>query len=463
MKTESPGITAPHVHPPAEKSVEYLELIYDLIFVYMIGRNNALLHHTENGYVTQSMFLAYFVCTLAVIQIWNFTTFYINLYGRNGVRDHVFLFLNMYLLYYIADGISVGWESTFFQFNIAWMLILVNIGVQHIIELRHHQQEAVESRQLRRKAAILFAEAALVGVHMAVYNLTGVSIAYVPILFGILATILSSNLNSQNPVDFAHLSERAMLYVVFTFGEMIISIASYFTGAATLRGMYFSAMAFLIVVGLFLSYGTLYNKIIDRETVTNGTGYMMIHVFLIFALNNISVSLEFMRDETVDNLQKTVFLAGSFILYFVFMFMTMKYARERCTMHLKTVLILCGFAVSFLIVMLAFRELMAVNIAVTVIYIYGIFLLIYQRGKRSSETLEDQIRRITYYEDIMQRASDGSPELLRELADYYSSDDWKRDFAADEAGLLPRDLKRGVLSEDGIYNLLEEFDAFPHA
>ncbi|MBP5662714.1 MAG: DUF4298 domain-containing protein [Bacteroidales bacterium] len=26
-----------------------------------------------------------------------------------------------------------------------------------------------------------------------------------------------------------------------------------------------------------------------------------------------------------------------------------------------------------------------------------------------------------------------------------------------EAGLLPPDLKRGVLSEDGIYNLLEEY------
>ncbi|MBK6087256.1 DUF4298 domain-containing protein, partial [Ruminococcus difficilis] len=31
------------------------------------------------------------------------------------------------------------------------------------------------------------------------------------------------------------------------------------------------------------------------------------------------------------------------------------------------------------------------------------------------------------------------------------------DFAADEAGLLPKGLKRGVLSEDGIYNLLEEY------
>lgn len=72
------------------------------------------------------------------------------------------------------------------------------------------------------------------------------------------------------------------------------------------------------------------------------------------------------------------------------------------------------------------------------------------------ESVQEQIKRITYYENIMEQAADGSPELLRMLSDYYSSAAWKRDFAADEAGSLPTDLKRGVLSEDGIYNLLEE-------
>lgn len=42
------------------------------------------------------------------------------------------------------------------------------------------------------------------------------------------------------------------------------------------------------------------------------------------------------------------------------------------------------------------------------------------------------------------------------LEDYYTTI-WLSDFEADEAGLLPPDLKRGVLSEDGIYNLLEEY------
>lgn len=45
---------------------------------------------------------------------------------------------------------------------------------------------------------------------------------------------------------------------------------------------------------------------------------------------------------------------------------------------------------------------------------------------------------------------------IRSLAAYYASEQWMRDFDADEAGKLPADLKRGVLSEDGIFDLLEE-------
>lgn len=72
------------------------------------------------------------------------------------------------------------------------------------------------------------------------------------------------------------------------------------------------------------------------------------------------------------------------------------------------------------------------------------------------ESVQEQIKRIAHYEKIMQETENGSPELLKALSDYYSSSAWKRDYAADEAGLLPKDMKHGVLSEDSIYNLLEE-------
>ena len=49
-----------------------------------------------------------------------------------------------------------------------------------------------------------------------------------------------------------------------------------------------------------------------------------------------------------------------------------------------------------------------------------------------------------------------SPDIA-ELEAYYTSPQWRKDFKADEAGKLPKDLKRGVLSEDEIWDLLEDY------
>ncbi len=82
--------------------------------------------------------------------------------------------------------------------------------------------------------------------------------------------------------------------------------------------------------------------------------------------------------------------------------------------------------------------------------------------------IETAIKRITEMEAIMDKAlrimdnEDADPHEfmrfqreIRRLEKYYHSQDWKDDFALDEEGLLPKDLKRGVLSEDGIYDVLD--------
>lgn len=45
---------------------------------------------------------------------------------------------------------------------------------------------------------------------------------------------------------------------------------------------------------------------------------------------------------------------------------------------------------------------------------------------------------------------------IEKLAEYYDGPQWRSDFEYDESGGLPADLKRGVLSEDAVYNLLED-------
>ena len=79
-----------------------------------------------------------------------------------------------------------------------------------------------------------------------------------------------------------------------------------------------------------------------------------------------------------------------------------------------------------------------------------------------------QIERIKWMEQRFNNAlaaiKNGNVDSLKaikddiaELSKYYGSELWKMDIAADETGKLPPNLKRGVLSEDGIWNLLADY------
>ena len=81
----------------------------------------------------------------------------------------------------------------------------------------------------------------------------------------------------------------------------------------------------------------------------------------------------------------------------------------------------------------------------------------------------DRIGRIKQMEEFLDASAEAVKKLsdaldsyeavqkqYKKLSDYYGSVRWMKDFEADEAGKLPKDLKRGVLSEDAVYDLIIE-------
>ena len=80
---------------------------------------------------------------------------------------------------------------------------------------------------------------------------------------------------------------------------------------------------------------------------------------------------------------------------------------------------------------------------------------------------ESQLARIYRMEGILNKSGKAVRDLqealdryvsleeeIRELELYYTDGQWQNDFADDEAGKLPRDLRRGVLSEDAVFDFL---------
>ncbi len=75
--------------------------------------------------------------------------------------------------------------------------------------------------------------------------------------------------------------------------------------------------------------------------------------------------------------------------------------------------------------------------------------------------MEERMDRVRQWVETVSSALDQKDAVqaeIYELSAYYESDLWMEDYEADEAGELPEELKRGILSEDELYNLLAEYE-----
>jgi hypothetical protein len=82
------------------------------------------------------------------------------------------------------------------------------------------------------------------------------------------------------------------------------------------------------------------------------------------------------------------------------------------------------------------------------------------RVREMEERYDRLTRVIASLEDALAAYSRIRPDL-EALQEYMDSGQWKADFEADEAGEIPAGVKRGVLSEDGLYDLLEQAGQLP--
>ena len=83
-----------------------------------------------------------------------------------------------------------------------------------------------------------------------------------------------------------------------------------------------------------------------------------------------------------------------------------------------------------------------------------------------SESRIDRITKMEAYLDEARQAIDeldravirykNAQKQIQKLEAYYTGGKWLKDYEADEAGKLPADLKRGVLAEDSINDLLDD-------
>ena len=368
------------------KKVEYIELVYDLIFVYLIRRCDEIMVLEKSGFFSAENFEVYLFSILVILQIWAFSTLYINRYGKNGFAEYIFLFLNMYLLCFLAVDTRRDWVTTYVPYQIAWGLIIVNLAVQYFRQLRRRDTGIREQHFLMRRFCIFCIQAAAVFLCIPLFLTVHRSFVWAALAIGYLGPLFTRQLDREAPVNMDHLSERVMLFVVLSFGETLISVTEYFSGEITPALIYFSACIFLIVAGMLISYGFIYTKLLDKRRVGVGTLFMFLHVFVVVAINNVTVGLEFMREEESNNSMMLLFLVTSFLLYYTSLLVVAHRAGRYYLPAVKTWIPFLIISAAFAAAMFCFTDSPAINAGISVIYPFAMLIAI--RVRRADEKKE---------------------------------------------------------------------------
>ncbi len=77
---------------------------------------------------------------------------------------------------------------------------------------------------------------------------------------------------------------------------------------------------------------------------------------------------------------------------------------------------------------------------------------------RYMTNLYEEIEHILLYSDNVRDDLVKIKDKIEELEKYYTGPEWMEDFEADNEGLIPKDMNRGILTEDAIYDLLCSVD-----
>lgn len=274
-----------------------------------------------------------------------------------------------------ASGSNHHWLDHYIRYHGAWALIMLNLAYRSWDKLRFAPHlDDIDRRILGANVVHHLIECGIILVSIPVHETTGVVLSPLALIYGYVAKASEFRAYKARPCDFPHLAERNLLLVILTFGEMIIGIASFFE---TGKNVLLNIISFLIVIGMFLSYGFFNDNVLDHHRKTSGLGFLAIHVIMILAINSTTIALELLARPLVPLLPKTMWMTSMLLVYYLCLLATERYAKEHLrTNRFKFIGFVLSILAAYLCLMLLAGHNQLVGACITLVFVYGIFALL---------------------------------------------------------------------------------------
>jgi low temperature requirement protein LtrA len=296
---------------PTHQSADFVELFFDLVFVYAITRITALTaHHLDLVNLIQSALIFWLIWWA-----WTQYTWALNAANTNIAEVRLVVLIATGIAFIMSSSTEYAFSDRVMWFAIPYILIRL-IGLALYIRVSSNLKG-------QRKAVIGFALLSLTGLIAvligAMVNPTLRIILWAcAILFDMMAGFIGGRSDGWNLLP-KHFAERHSLIIIIALGESLIVAATAISGQKQLSEiMFVGGLAVIITCLLWWSYFSWISEYLEEkfsirtgsdQAKTGRDAYSFMHFMIICGIIGIAVGFEKILHHPHDPLKASVAIA----------------------------------------------------------------------------------------------------------------------------------------------------------
>ena len=273
------------------KRANWLELLFDLIFVYAVSKATHILAHAHAGHIGLGQYITFVLVMIPIWWTWTGHTLYSTRFDTEDRTHRLLTLATMLAVVFWTTFINADFDPYYHGYLFFYILIRLILIVMYWATARSNSIAIPIARRLSTGFLLGLTVASLSLLFEPTYRYL---VLYLGIGIEILTPLVSRKVLKAIPVKSHHLPERYGLLTIILFGESVIMLATSLSGEQLNVAMVTAAIAgFILMASLWWLYFDLMdNDVLGQEL---GTGQHIIygHLFIYIGLSSIAVYISF--------------------------------------------------------------------------------------------------------------------------------------------------------------------------
>ncbi len=273
------------------KRANWLELFFDLIFVFAVAKATHVLAHLHDGHVTLSQYGVFLLIMVPIWWAWTGHTMFATRFDTEDTTQRVLTLAQMLAAVFLAAFINPDFDPNYHGFLFSYVAIRVLLIFMYV-RAASRMPEAVP---ISRYLGFGFSLGLIVSLSsLLIEPPWRYVVLYAGIAIEILTPLFSRSVLKAVPVNSHHMPERFGLLTIILFGESVVAIAAKLGDQTWTALTPFAAVnGFVVMCAAWWLYFDIHEERIIGAELRTGQRVVYGHLGIYSGLSIISTAIAF--------------------------------------------------------------------------------------------------------------------------------------------------------------------------